>query len=723
MITATDLFAGAGGSTEGLTQAGVRVEVCANHWPTAVATHALNHPDTEHRIKDLSEIDWRTFPSTDVLWASPSCFAAGALVMTARGQVPIEEVAIGDLVLTHRGRWRAVDNVMTKLADTIMVRGGGQHAIETTSEHPFYSKRRPYLSRERRRDNTVLPGWTSAGELTTDDYLATPEAVDPLPVPPIGGRGITDLGPAFWWLVGRWLGDGWVRLEETEGTDVPARTRTPYQPAGSPCVVCGEPAKINGNSPRFASPYCSRKCKSEATARNTARSRGWVSICCAKDEYDEVRERLAALPELTWWERENRTTWVFTTSHIGLTRWLTAEFGRYAHGKHLPAWLFGMPRDDRQALLNGFVAADGCVRRVTQIGTASQALAVDLRVLATTLGHIATASKPLARTSGAIEGRTVNMRPLHTVQWATAPDPRKARTYADGLHRWHAVRTVEPGRTGITVYNLSVEDDESYVVDGLVVHNCVWHARSGGRKALPVEDELARADPGAIDRATALAVIAAAEVHQYPVVLVENVIEFAKWVLFPWWLDGLRALGYRVGVRVLNAADYGEAQDRRRLFIVATLPGVDLDLTPPTMARRSASSILDPALGRPMTRRMYITPQVEEIPADLDGVPHLVMMRKHAHARRADRHPIATVTAGGNHHMLATLVDGIPHARLLTNRERARGQGFPDSFEFTGTAEDVVKQIGNAVPVGIARWLGERAMAALGGQAMLEVAA
>lgn len=253
--------------------------------------------------------------------------------------------------------------------------------------------------------------------------------------------------------------------------------------------------------------------------------------------------------------------------------------------------------------------------------------------------------------------------------------------------------------------------------------SCVWHARSGGRKALPVEDELARADPGAIDRATALAVIAAAEVHQYPVVLVENVIEFAKWVLFPWWLDGLRALGYRVGVRVLNAADYGEAQDRRRLFIVATLPGVDLDLTPPTMARRSASSILDPDLGRPMTRRMYITPQVEEIPADLDGVPHLVMMRKHAHARRADRHPIATVTAGGNHHMLATLVDGLPHTRLLTNRERARGQGFPDSFEFTGTAEDVIKQIGNAVPVGIARWLGERAMAALGGQAMLEVAA
>lgn len=248
--------------------------------------------------------------------------------------------------------------------------------------------------------------------------------------------------------------------------------------------------------------------------------------------------------------------------------------------------------------------------------------------------------------------------------------------------------------------------------------SCVWHARSGGRKALPVEQELVRADPGAIDRATALAVIEAAEVHAYPIVLVENVIEFARWVLFPWWLDGLRALGYRVQVHTLNAADYGEAQDRKRLFVTATLPGVELDLTAPDLNRRPAAAILDPDLGRRVTRRLYVTPQIEEIPAALDGVPHLVMMRKHAHARRADQNPIATVTAGGNHHMVATLVDGQPHARLLTDRERARAQGFPDSYEFASAeGGDVLKQIGNAVPVGIARWLAERALRALDGTA------
>ena len=34
----------------------------------------------------------------------------------------------------------------------------------------------------------------------------------------------------------------------------------------------------------------------------------------------------------------------------------------------------------------------------------------------------------------------------------------------------------------------------------------------------------------------------------------------------------------------------------------------------------------------------------------------------------------------------------------MTNRERARLQSFPDSFEFKGSKEQVRKQIGMAVP-------------------------
>lgn len=43
--------------------------------------------------------------------------------------------------------------------------------------------------------------------------------------------------------------------------------------------------------------------------------------------------------------------------------------------------------------------------------------------------------------------------------------------------------------------------------------------------------------------------------------------------------------------------------------------------------------------------------------------------------------------------------------RILTPRELAGAQGFPDSYQFVGNKEDVVRQVGNAVPVGLSRAL------------------
>ncbi|MCZ4066489.1 DNA cytosine methyltransferase [Microbacterium sp. H37-C3] len=72
-LTVTDLFCGAGGSSSGLVEAGYRVIIAANHWERAIASHQLNHPDTDHSQADISQVDPRYFPRTDVLWASPEC--------------------------------------------------------------------------------------------------------------------------------------------------------------------------------------------------------------------------------------------------------------------------------------------------------------------------------------------------------------------------------------------------------------------------------------------------------------------------------------------------------------------------------------------------------------------------------------------------------------------------------------------------------------------------
>lgn len=74
LITITDMFCGAGGSSTGLMEIpGVRVRTAMNHWDRAIETHNTNHPDTDHVCADIQVTDPRYIASSDVLWASPEC--------------------------------------------------------------------------------------------------------------------------------------------------------------------------------------------------------------------------------------------------------------------------------------------------------------------------------------------------------------------------------------------------------------------------------------------------------------------------------------------------------------------------------------------------------------------------------------------------------------------------------------------------------------------------
>lgn len=73
-LTLTDLFCGAGGSAQGAHAVpGIDLRLAANHWQLAVDTHAANFPDADHAVADISQVDPRRFPTTDLLWASPEC--------------------------------------------------------------------------------------------------------------------------------------------------------------------------------------------------------------------------------------------------------------------------------------------------------------------------------------------------------------------------------------------------------------------------------------------------------------------------------------------------------------------------------------------------------------------------------------------------------------------------------------------------------------------------
>lgn len=72
-ITATDLFCGAGGSSQAVENMGARLVMAANHWQLAVESHSANFPHANHDCANVSQIAPRRYPRTDILVASPEC--------------------------------------------------------------------------------------------------------------------------------------------------------------------------------------------------------------------------------------------------------------------------------------------------------------------------------------------------------------------------------------------------------------------------------------------------------------------------------------------------------------------------------------------------------------------------------------------------------------------------------------------------------------------------
>lgn len=80
-ITVSDLFCGAGGSSQGVRNyalrsglnTGLEVALALNHWELALATHNTNFPDALHDCTDIQASEPRRYPGTTILIASPEC--------------------------------------------------------------------------------------------------------------------------------------------------------------------------------------------------------------------------------------------------------------------------------------------------------------------------------------------------------------------------------------------------------------------------------------------------------------------------------------------------------------------------------------------------------------------------------------------------------------------------------------------------------------------------
>ena len=184
-----------------------------------------------------------------------------------------------------------------------------------------------------------------------------------------------------------------------------------------------------------------------------------------------------------------------------------------------------------------------------------------------------------------------------------------------------------------------------------------------------------------------------------------------------WIVQQAEALGYHARYKKLMAHHYGVGQSRPRVFFLGWLDGKPSPAFP--RATHSRDRGLMDLLGSRPKRYVTVADVLAAIPpgapnqdlvykfTDPDYIARVEKLGpgesvyntyKESHRRLDPRFPAFTMKQ--NHGSIAIHPT---ETRMITLREMAAFQDFPNDYEFLGDNRKIAEMIGNAVPVGLSR--------------------
>ncbi len=173
----------------------------------------------------------------------------------------------------------------------------------------------------------------------------------------------------------------------------------------------------------------------------------------------------------------------------------------------------------------------------------------------------------------------------------------------------------------------------------------------------------------------------------------------------------MRELDYAVSWRLMNAVDYGVPQNRERVVVVAHRK----EWTFPAPIRSSVSFTVGDAFedlaSPPESEARFLTASMDRYVATYEAKSKCVNPRDLKIDRSSRTVTCRNLAAATADMLRVTTPDG--RRRMLTEREGARLQSFPDWFQFTGPTPKRFEQIGNAVAPLFAKALAKAALQSL----------
>lgn len=172
-------------------------------------------------------------------------------------------------------------------------------------------------------------------------------------------------------------------------------------------------------------------------------------------------------------------------------------------------------------------------------------------------------------------------------------------------------------------------------------------------------------------------------------------------------LSHLKALGYTVYAKVLNALDYGCCQKRERIIIVGFREPIPFSFPLPSSQRQTLADILE----TDVPQKYYVREAIKNSRlARLKDPNYPKPYISHENmAGSITPHPYSSALRAGASANYILIND----ERRPTEREMLRIQGFPDDYKIVLSYGKVKKQCGNSVAVPVIKAVAEQMQAAM----------
>lgn len=490
---------------------------------------AIHNVDESKNLGDITKVDENELDDFNMICGGSPCFVEGTLVLTELGYKPIEEIEIGDVVYTKEKRWKKIKRIGSDGEKEIC-------SIAAMGMLPIEcTLNHPFWIKHKcRKWNNNIRRYEYYLSDAEKVYAANLTTNDFIGIPIISDKDneLYKISDELLWLLGRFVADGVISDSEV--------------------ILSIGMDKISDFDR--------------------------ISI------YHRIYKHTKSCYRVVF----NKTSELY---HF-VSKY---NFGKGAINKNIPVEILELPKEKLKIFLDGYWSGDGCSIKDTvirQATTISRKLALML-VLAVqkvySTGCKVYFDKRPDRCE--IEGRIVNQNDTYMVRFLT--ENLKSSFFVENDFVWYPIKNIKKEGLKKVIYNIEVEDDHTYIVNGATVFNCqdfsvagkqkgsVWTCKDCGEEYNPLTVHWSKRDccPNCgsknIEKTRSsllveyLRVVRANKPNFGIYENVKNIVgKQFKDTTFKLFTDELEEYGYNVYWKVLNAKNYGIPQNRERVYLL-----------------------------------------------------------------------------------------------------------------------------------------------------------